>query len=97
MKNELGKKKAVGVMRAQAAMCVKKLNAHSFNSDENIFLGNDLTDLSDMYQKGTIFYKEYKKYMLPSEDELQKDLADMLEIYEEYYEKIYKSQLNSSM
>ena len=36
-----------------------------------------------MYEQGTIFYKEYKKQDIPSEDVLEKDLKDMLEIYEE--------------
>ncbi len=47
-----------------------------------------------MYQKGTIFYKEYQKQNLPSEESLRRDLKDMLEIYEEYYEKIYKGKDN---
>ncbi len=47
-----------------------------------------------MYQKGTIFYKEYQKQNLPSEESLRRDLKDMLEIYDEYYEKIYKGKDN---
>ena len=83
-------KETVNTMRERAANCIKILNRHSFNFDENISLGNDLTPRAKMYQRGTIFYKEYQKHDLPSEETLKKDLKDMLEIYEEYYEKIFK-------
>ena len=83
-------KETVDEMRKRASDCILKLNKLSFRSDENISLGNNLTNRAEMYQKGTIFYKEYKKHNLPSEDTLEKDLKDMLGIYEEYYEKIYK-------
>lgn len=83
-------KETVDEMRKRASDCISKLNKHSFRSDENISLGSNLTNRAEMYQKGTIFYKEYQKQNLPSEEILRQDLNDMLEIYEEYYEKIYK-------
>ena len=83
-------KETVEEMRKRASDCIRKLNKLSFRSDENISLGRNLTNRAEMYQKGTIFYKEYQKHNLPSEDTLEKDLKDMLGIYEEYYEKIYK-------
>lgn len=86
-------KETVNTMRERAANCIKNLNRRSFNFDENISLGNDLTPRAKMYQRGTIFYKEYQKHNLPSEESLKKDLKDMLEIYEDYYEKIFKGKL----
>lgn len=83
-------KETVEEMRKRASDCIRKLNKLSFRSDENISLGRNLTNRAEMYQKGTIFYKEYQKQNLPSEEILKHDLKDMLEIYEEYYEKIYK-------
>ena len=83
-------KETVDEMRMRASNCIHKLNKHSFRSDDNIRLGHNLTNRAEMYQKGTIFYKEYQKQNLPSEEILRRDLKDMLEIYEEYYEKIYK-------
>ena len=83
-------KETVEEMRKRASDCISKLNKRSFRSDENISLGSNLTNRAEMYQKGTIFYKEYQKHNLPSEEILKHDLKDMLEIYEEYYEKIYK-------
>ena len=87
-------KETVDEMRKRASDCISKLNKHSFRSDENISLGSNLTNRAEMYQKGTIFYKEYQKQNLPSEEILRHDLNDMLEIYEEYYEKIYKEKGN---
>jgi len=87
-------KETVDEMRKRASDCISKLNKHSFRSDENISLGSNLTNRAEMYQKGAIFYKEYQKQNLPSEEILRHDLNDMLEIYEEYYEKIYKEKGN---
>ena len=42
------------------------------------------------YPSGTIFYKEYHKSNMPDEEELQNDLRMMAELYNEYYEKVYK-------
>ena len=98
IQKELGVKKATQKMRERAEECIEKLNKRSFYSDNNISLGNKITPLAGMYQRGTIFYKEYKKRNLPSEEVLRKDLNDMLEIYEEYYDKIFnKSQNNDSV
>lgn len=83
-------KETVKEMRNRASDCINKLNKRSFRSDENISLGPNLTNRAEMYQKGTIFYKEYRKQNLPTEESLRRDLKDMFEIYEEYYEKIYK-------
>ena len=98
IQKELGVKKATEKMRERAEECIEKLNKRSFYSDNNISLGNKITPLAGMYQRGTIFYKEYKKRNLPSEEVLRKDLNDMLEIYEEYYDKIFnKSQNNDAV
>lgn len=61
----------------------------AFVPDCNFNIGNH--DLGIDYRDGTILYKEYSKQNLPSEEQLQADLRDMLEIYEEYYEKIYNN------
>ena len=43
-----------------------------------------MTDLGFYYQKGTIFYKEYKQGEMPTEGELLSDLSKMKEIYADY-------------
>ncbi|MBR6123263.1 DUF3578 domain-containing protein [Candidatus Saccharibacteria bacterium] len=80
----------IRALRENAARISAQLNNRSFLSDENINLGNDITDLGRKYQKGTIFYKKYSKQNIPSEEILQDDLKNMLDIYQEYYDKVYK-------
>lgn len=80
----------IRALRENAARISAQLNNRSFLSDENINLGNDITDLGRKYQKGTIFYKKYLKQNIPSEEILQDDLKNMLDIYQEYYDKVYK-------
>lgn len=80
----------IRALRENAARISAQLNNRSFLSDENINLGNDITDLGKKYQKGTIFYKKYSKQNIPSEEILQDDLKNMLDIYQEYYDKVYK-------
>ena len=84
IKNAHGKQGAIKIMRKRAAEIVGRIDSRGFNSDEDINLGQGLTDLGEMYQKGTIFYKEYKRGAVPSEAELQQDLAKMMDIYREY-------------
>jgi Cdc6-like AAA superfamily ATPase len=86
------KKETIKILRKNALELVSILDNHNFNSDENINLGYDLTELAEMYQKGTIFYKKYSRQNLPSEEQLRADLKDMINIYEEYYhKKFYKT------
>ena len=80
----------IRALRENAARISAQFNNRSFLSDENINLGNDITDLGKKYQKGTIFYKKYSKQNIPSEEILQDDLKNMLDIYQEYYDKVYK-------
>lgn len=76
-------------LRDRADYCINTLNGHSFKSDTNISLGKEPGNRGKMYELGTIFYKEYKKRSVSSEDILETDLKEVLEIYQEYYEKIY--------
>ncbi len=84
IKNAHGKMGAIKIMRERAAEIAARIDSRGFNADEDIDLGQGLTDLGEMYQKGTIFYKEYKRGAVPSETELQQDLSKMMDIYREY-------------
>lgn len=84
IKNAHGKHGAIRIMRERAAEIVGRIDSRGFNTDEDIDLGQGLTDLGEMYQKGTIFYKKYKRGAVPSEAELQQDLSKMMDIYREY-------------
>ena len=84
LKNQRGKREAIKYMREQAAILSVKLDSHGFASDENINLGENLTDLGELYEKGTIFYTAYRQGKVPSEETLQEDLRKMMAIYREY-------------
>lgn len=84
LKNTFGKKEAEKKMRIKAHELISSLNNRGFNDDENVDLGPTLTQLGELYQKGTIFYKEYKVDAFPSQKELVNDLENMLSIYDEY-------------
>jgi hypothetical protein len=43
--------------------------------------------LGEFYQKGTIFYKEYVQGQVPAEEELQRDLSTMMDIYRDYFKE----------
>ena len=78
------RKETISIMRQKASMVIKQIDNHGFASDENISLGEGLTELGLLYQKGTIFYKEYRVDNLPDEKELLEDLSKMMDIYQEY-------------
>ena len=75
------KRETIELMRKRASEVVSKINSRGFNFDENINLGSGLTELAELYQKGTIFYKSYKRNNVP---ESLDDLKQMMNIYEEY-------------
>lgn len=78
------KKETIAIMRRKAEELAENIDSRGFLSDENINLGTGLTELAEMYQKGTIFYKKYCKDSVPDERELRDDLSKMMDIYKEY-------------
>lgn len=84
IRNTHSKQDTIKIMREKAADIASRIDSRGFNTDENINLGQGLTELGELYQKGTIFYKEYHKEAVPSEQELQTDLSKMMDIYKEY-------------
>lgn len=78
------KKETISIMRKKAGEISANIDSRGFALDENIDLGDGLTELAEMYQKGTIFYKKYEKNNVPNEEELREDLAKMMDIYKEY-------------
>lgn len=80
------KKDTIKIMRERAKEITSRIDSRGFATDENINLGEGLTELGEMYQKGTIFYKKYTKGNVPDEAELREDLSKMMDIYREYAE-----------
>ncbi len=84
IRNSHSKQDTIKIMRERAADIISRIDSRGFNTDESINLGKGLTELGELYQRGTIFYKEYQKGRIPTEVELQTDLRNMMEIYKEY-------------
>lgn len=90
------KEEAIRTLREKAKEIVSRIDNRGFAADEEIDLGDGLTELGELYQKGTIFYKKYTKGNVPEEAELQDDLSRMMDIYREYAEKMAKKPENKS-
>ena len=78
------KKETISIMREKAEEIAERIDSRGFSMDENISLGDGLTELGLLYQKGTIFYKKYRADSIPEEGELLDDLNKMMGIYKEY-------------
>lgn len=84
LRHNNSKKETIKIMRERAKEIVARIDSRGFKTDENISLGDGLTELGELYQKGTIFYKEYKQGLVPEEQELRNNLQKMMDIYQEY-------------
>ena len=78
------KKETISIMREKAGKIAEQIDNHGFSEDENISLGEGLTELGLLYQKGTIFYKKYEVDAIPDDNELLDDLSKMMDIYRSY-------------
>lgn len=87
LKNVLGKSGAVKAMKEVSEEIISKIDSRGFSVGDNIDL-KDSHELPYLYERGTIFYKEYKKDQLPSNEVLISDLKKMVDIYEEYIDRI---------
>ena len=84
LRNNHTKNETAKILREETKKIVEQIDSRGFSSDENISLGEKITDLGFLYQKGTIFYKEYRIENIPSDEELISDLRKMTEIYDDY-------------
>lgn len=96
LRNKYGKKEAIKVMRDNASEIASNISSRGFSTDEKINLGDGLTELGELYQRGTIFYKAYNRDNIPSEEEIRDDLQKMMDIYKEYYDWKYQNTLISN-
>lgn len=78
------KRETISIMKEEANRLVEVLDNRGFRHDHEISLGENLTDLAEYYQEGTIFYKKYDKKAIPLESELRTDLMNMIQIYKDY-------------
>ena len=68
-------------MREKAGKIVAQIDDYGFASDENVSLGEGLTELRLLFQKGVIFYKKYEVDNIPDDNELLGDLSRMIDVY----------------
>lgn len=85
LKETFGKKEAIKKMQDTSKEVKYKINPLGFSADNNLEVGHEL------YEKGTIFYKAYNIGDTPMDEELIDDLNKMMDIYREYYQKIFNS------
>ncbi len=81
------KRETIKLMHENTEAIRSKIDPREFVANGSVNLGSNLPELAELYQEGIIFYKKYKKENLPGEEELRKDLVEMMEIYQEYAEK----------
>lgn len=78
------KQETIRIMQERAKEIRNRIDARGFSSDDGMNLGESLPDLGNYYQKGTIFYKAYKKGAVPENGEIRDDLVKMMQIYDDY-------------
>lgn len=92
LRETLGNSKAIKEMKNAADEVIANIDSRGFHIGDNIDLkDNDTNGLPYFYERGTIFYKEYKKGQIPSNDVLTSDLKRMVDIYEEYIAKMHRT------
>lgn len=82
-------KSDLGVKAAKESMIKVREIIRSTIDKRNFEIDNDLKVGNVDYEVGTIFYKEYKADDLTNEEAFVQDLNNMLQIYNEYYNKMF--------
>ena len=95
LRQTLGKTKTVEEMRKVAEEITATIDSRGFSVGDHINL-KDNRDLPYLYERGTIFYKEYKKGQIPPNDVLISDLKKMVEIYDEYVTRTITPVINEN-
>lgn len=86
LKNKLKSKGALQELQKKGDVIRSQINPKSFIANNNIDTGEEF------YKVGTIFYKAYQKSQLPDNAQLEKDLAECLSLYQDYY-TLFKEQV----
>jgi len=85
-KEEYSASEARKKLKQKAEQIIKKVDMpDDFKTDKNIELAS--SGLGKDYEFGTIAYREYHKNELPSNEELTKDLVEILDAYNDYLEE----------
>lgn len=83
LKKTLGQKKAREKMVEIREEIRNRIHIDGFNTANDLMIGNK------DYEVGSIFYKLYTKEDMPLEEQLQSDLDNLLQAYDQYYREIF--------
>ena len=83
LKAQGGKNKAIQIMHETVEKLISEIDSRGFEKGDTIDL-KDSHELPYLYERGTIFYREYKKTSLPENEEMVADLKKMIDIYNQY-------------
>lgn len=92
-----GRAEAIKEMRKTADEIVSRIDCSSFESVEKISLGENLPSTSQLYEEGTICFRQYDRGQLPEEQELFDDLRDIMNIYDQYEALFHGQSMPSNM
>lgn len=84
LKNSLGTKESRSIMIKKRDEIRDKIKEIKFAADNELKVGKR------EYEEGCIFYKEYSIHNFPQNREFIEDLQKMIELYKQYFFKIYK-------
>jgi len=81
-KKQYGKKRAFQILKNKARNIRENYILEGFNADDNISI--DDSPPGSEYEESTIFYKRYDVDDMPPNEQLEKDLRDVINFYENY-------------
>jgi len=87
--SEHGKRETIKILHDRANDIRKTISSRGFSANNDISLGTNLK-LTEYYQQGTVFYKAYHRESIPSDEEALDDLKRMIDIYDDYYDILFK-------
>ena len=80
IRNNHSRSETIKLLRQKAELIAYQVDARGFSADGKINLGLGLPEYCEFYEKGTVFYKAYRKGNVPTEEVLQADLKNMMDI-----------------
>jgi MoxR-like ATPase len=86
-------RETIDILHEEASKISGLIDGRGFGHGANIDLGDNLPQLALYYQEGCIFYKQYSRGSVPGDNVLSEDLKEMVDIYQEYYQKFVADDL----
>ena len=88
LRQQHSRRDTIEIMHQKAEKVRSQVRNPGFTAACDIDLGESLTELGQLYQEGTIFYREYRVDHVPAEEELREDLRKMVQVYSEYSQSL---------